>query len=146
MNLHLLGQMRVLHLIHSLTSHFIPATLLDITNLLYSLLLSSPSIHLAPHAPLEYRMFEVNSHSSIQYSFSINLRYLPLQINNKEEAAVRCRINHFSSNPSDRLLNQSHFWELPSDPLFADQVALLEELNRMNKRARSTVEEEEEEE
>ncbi|XP_050705527.1 39S ribosomal protein L9, mitochondrial-like [Eriocheir sinensis] len=67
-----------------------------------------------------------------------------VKINNKEEAAVRCRINHFASNPKDRLLNQGRFWELPGDPLFPEQAPLLEELNRRDKRIRSTAEDEEE--
>ncbi|KAG0721666.1 39S ribosomal protein L9, mitochondrial [Chionoecetes opilio] len=53
-------------------------------------------------------------------------------INNKEEAAVRCRLNHYTSNMLDRLPCQGNFWELPSDPLFPEQAALLEELNSRN--------------
>lgn len=64
-----------------------------------------------------------------------------VKINNKEEAAVRCRINHYTHNPVDRLPSQGRYWELPSDPLFPEQAAMLEELNRMDKRRQPTEEE-----
>lgn len=67
------------------------------------------------------------------------------QINNKEEAAVRCRVHHVPADPKDSLPDQGRFWERQAEPLFPEQASVLEELNRMDKRIRSIEEEEEEE-
>lgn len=39
-------------------------------------------------------------------------------INNMEKAKVRCRIHHWSTNPSDRLPYAVDHWKLPAEPLF----------------------------
>ncbi|MPC36439.1 39S ribosomal protein L9, mitochondrial-like isoform X2 [Portunus trituberculatus] len=54
-----------------------------------------------------------------------------IKINNKEEAAVWCRVNHYPTDPLDRSSFQSHYWELLPDPIFPEQAALLEELFAM---------------
>ncbi|KAK8385658.1 hypothetical protein O3P69_016440 [Scylla paramamosain] len=63
-----------------------------------------------------------------------------IKINNKEEASVWCRVNHYPTDPLDRTSFQSRYWELPPDPIFPEQAALLEELYAMRQQ-RSAVKE-----
>ncbi|XP_037950098.1 39S ribosomal protein L9, mitochondrial-like [Teleopsis dalmanni] len=42
-------------------------------------------------------------------------------INNLENATVKCRIHHWSTDPSERLPYVPEFWKLPSEPLFGSE-------------------------
>ncbi|KAK4320042.1 hypothetical protein Pmani_009064 [Petrolisthes manimaculis] len=55
-----------------------------------------------------------------------------VKINGKEEATVRCRINHFASQPTERLPCPANHWQYPAEPIFPEQAAILEELTRNN--------------
>lgn len=39
-------------------------------------------------------------------------------VNNKEKAKVRCRLHHWSTDPSNRLPYVVDHWKLPAEPLF----------------------------
>lgn len=43
-----------------------------------------------------------------------------ITINNMEKAKVRCRIHHWSTNPSNRLPYVVDHWKLPAEPLFGN--------------------------
>lgn len=49
--------------------------------------------------------------------------YCTVTINNLEKARVKCRIHHWSTEPSDRLPYVFEFWKLPSEPLFGEEGA-----------------------
>lgn len=44
--------------------------------------------------------------------------YVTITINNLEKAIVRCRIHHWSTDPSDRLPYIYQHWNEPAEPLF----------------------------
>lgn len=44
-------------------------------------------------------------------------------INNTEKAKVRCRIHHWSTEPSERLPYVFEHYKLPAEPLFGTQEA-----------------------
>lgn len=55
-----------------------------------------------------------------------------VKINNKEEAPVRCRINHCTSKPSERLPFIPFHWQYMAEPLFLEEASILEELAKRN--------------
>ncbi|XP_045625305.1 large ribosomal subunit protein bL9m [Procambarus clarkii] len=65
-----------------------------------------------------------------------------VKINNKEETPVRCRINHYATNPRDRLPWIYHHWELPAEPIFPEEAPILQELTKKYPKLRTLEEEE----
>ncbi|XP_018785639.1 PREDICTED: 39S ribosomal protein L9, mitochondrial [Bactrocera latifrons] len=47
--------------------------------------------------------------------------YCTITINNLEKARLRCRIHHWSTDPSERLPYVQEFWKIPSEPLFGGE-------------------------
>ncbi|XP_061395660.1 large ribosomal subunit protein bL9m [Musca vetustissima] len=44
--------------------------------------------------------------------------YCTVTINNLEKARLKCRIHHWSTDPSERLPYVFEFWKMPTEPLF----------------------------
>lgn len=44
--------------------------------------------------------------------------YVTITINNLEKALVKCRIHHWSTDPSERLPYVFEHWKQPTEPLF----------------------------
>lgn len=44
--------------------------------------------------------------------------YVTITVNNMEKARVKCRIHHWSTDPSERLPYVFEHWKEPSEPLF----------------------------
>lgn len=49
--------------------------------------------------------------------------YVTVTVNNLEQAQVKCRIHHWSTDPSERLPYVFEHWKEPSEPLFGNSVA-----------------------
>jgi len=47
--------------------------------------------------------------------------YVTVTINNLEKARVKCRIHHWSTEPSDRLPYVFEHWKETAEPLFGDE-------------------------
>lgn len=47
-----------------------------------------------------------------------------ITINNQEKARLRCRIHHWTSDPSDRLPFIPEFWKVQKEPLFGTKSSL----------------------
>jgi len=52
--------------------------------------------------------------------------YCTITINNLEKARLKCRIHHWSTDPSERLPYVPEFWKLPAEPLFGDSNIIKE--------------------
>ncbi|XP_065072895.1 large ribosomal subunit protein bL9m [Ochlerotatus camptorhynchus] len=49
--------------------------------------------------------------------------YCTITINNLEKARLRCRIHHWSTEPSERLTYVFEHWKMQAEPLFGDATA-----------------------
>ena len=47
--------------------------------------------------------------------------YVTVTINGLEKARVKCRIHHWSTDPSDRLPYVFEHWLIPAEPLFGEE-------------------------
>ncbi|CAD6992756.1 39S ribosomal protein L9, mitochondrial [Ceratitis capitata] len=47
--------------------------------------------------------------------------YCTITVNNLEKARLRCRIHHWSTDPSDRLPYTPEYWKMPPEPLFGNE-------------------------
>ncbi|KAK7068050.1 54S ribosomal protein L9, mitochondrial, partial [Halocaridina rubra] len=67
---------------------------------------------------------------------------IKVKINNKEEALVRCRINHTSAIPKERVLSKPYHWLYTAEPLFPEEGPLLEKIAKSNRLTRFPEDEE----
>ena len=44
-----------------------------------------------------------------------------VKVNNTETANVKCKIHHWSTDPTNRLPYVTEFYKMPSEPLFAEE-------------------------
>lgn len=65
-----------------------------------------------------------------------------VKINDKEEANVRCRINHYSVNPRERIPWKAFHWEHVAEPIFPEEAEELDALARKNRHTRFPEQEE----
>lgn len=54
--------------------------------------------------------------------------YVTVKLNNCEETKVRCRVHHYTSNLSKKIIYDVPYWELPSVPLFPEDEEVLNSL------------------
>lgn len=58
--------------------------------------------------------------------------YCTVTINNLEKARVRCRIHHWSTDPSERLPYVVDHWKVDAEPLFGSAAAAVESTKDVN--------------
>ncbi|KAG7202656.1 hypothetical protein KM043_009831 [Ampulex compressa] len=54
--------------------------------------------------------------------------YVTVTINNVEEVKVKCRIHHWTDKPEEKLRMDENIWDLPINPIFPEDRAILESL------------------
>lgn len=59
--------------------------------------------------------------------------YCTITINNLEKARLRCRIHHWSTDPSERLPYVAEHWKLDAEPLFGNPKEPKEDTNKLEK-------------
>ncbi|XP_055906064.1 39S ribosomal protein L9, mitochondrial [Eupeodes corollae] len=59
--------------------------------------------------------------------------YCTITINNLEKARLRCRIHHWSTDPSERLPYVSEHWKLNAEPVFGTASSTKDETSELNK-------------
>ncbi|XP_055849884.1 39S ribosomal protein L9, mitochondrial [Episyrphus balteatus] len=59
--------------------------------------------------------------------------FCTITINNLEKAKLRCRIHHWSTDPSERLPYVSEHWKLDAEPLFGNESEKKNESSKLEK-------------
>nr|XP_034177872.1 39S ribosomal protein L9, mitochondrial isoform X1 [Osmia lignaria] len=54
--------------------------------------------------------------------------YVTVKVNNCEETKVRCRVHHYTNNPSKKITYEVPYWQLPSAAIFPEDEPVLNSL------------------
>ncbi|XP_076299732.1 mitochondrial ribosomal protein L9 [Lasioglossum baleicum] len=54
--------------------------------------------------------------------------YVTVKINGQEDVKVRCKIDHWTANPTEKVSPGAHIWELPNTAIFPEDQPVLDSL------------------